>query len=108
MGNLGNARIKVNTQVLKQKAEEFTVSLNSLRLECDELDSVFNGTKNYWRGDAADRQRTIYAEYKQELYAILNRLQEHPADLKQMAGIYEGAENSNVQTVLNLPKDVIQ
>ena len=108
MGNLGsNARIRVTTQVLKQKAEEFTVELTSLRQEYDSLDSVMNNTKNYWRGESADHQRSMYSIQKNAIDSMLNRLSEHPIDLKQMAGIYEEAEQINVSYSGNLPGDVI-
>jgi uncharacterized protein YukE len=104
---IGDARIKVDTSTLINKAEETDRSISKME-ECLEwLETIIKRTSYYWIGEAGDKHREIYYNNKDEIGVIVARLREHPKDLLEMAQVYTTAENEVQQASLKLPGDVI-
>lgn len=99
--------LRVTPEVLEQKAEEFSTILDGIRSSFDQILNISSRTKGYWQGEAGDQDRKGYASYEEEVQAVLKRLEEHPADLLSMAGIYRTAEKEAVSTNAALQTDQI-
>lgn len=105
---IGNATIKVSTDVLVAKAQEVTQSINSMSNCFDELETAISRTSYYWIGEAGDMHRKLYQEQKDEVAEMMKRLREHPRDLVTIAQNYEAAEKSVTEVANMLSGDVIQ
>jgi WXG100 family type VII secretion target len=107
MAIVGGTTIKVNTQVLLNKADDADNSINQMKNCFEELEKIINRTSYYWIGEAGDKHRNIYNSQKDTIDEMLKRLKEHPRDLKTIAQQYESVEMA-VQEISNeLPGDVI-
>lgn len=104
---MANLILRVTPEVLEKKAEEFTGIINEIKGHFDQIEAVSDRTKGYWQGEAGDKDRAGYASYKDDINFIIHRLQEHPADLLSMAGIYREAEKDVVGVNAALKTDQI-
>lgn len=86
--------LRVTPEVLQQKSGEFTDIIKQIKAHLDRVESISAKTKSYWQGDAGNRDRESYASYKDDIQFIIRRLEEHPADLLKMAGIYRETEKA--------------
>ena len=46
----------------------------------------------YWNGEAAEINRKVFLEQKEDMEAILSRLKEYPETLRKVANIYRETE----------------
>lgn len=107
MAITGNVNIKVNTTVLRNKADTVSKSISNMDKCLLQLQDIINRTSYYWIGEAGDLHRKMYKEQKPKIEEMMKRLKEHPADLLEMAGVYESAE-ARIQSIsAELPNDVI-
>lgn len=104
---MANLVLRVTPETLEKKASEFTAIINEIKGHFDQIEAVSARTKGYWQGEAGDKDRAGYASYKDDISYIIRRLQEHPADLLSMAGIYREAERDVVSTNAALKTDQI-
>lgn len=105
---IGNATIKVSTDVLVTKAQEVTQRINSMSNCFDDLETVIGRTSYYWIGEAGDMHRKLYQEQKEDVAEMMKRLKEHPKDLIAIAQNYSEAEKSVTEVANILSGDVIQ
>lgn len=89
---MANLVLRVTPETLEKKADEFSGIINEIKGHFDQIEAISARTKGYWLGEAGDRDRTGFVSYKDDIAYIVQRLQEHPADLLSMAGIYREAE----------------
>lgn len=83
---------RVTPAVLQQKAGEFSGIIKNIKSSFEQIEEISARTKGYWHGEAGEKDREEYASYKDDIAWILGRLEEHPADLLKMAGIYSQTE----------------
>ncbi len=108
MADLGGSfQLKVTPETLEQRANAAESKIAKLKKYFSEMDSVISKTSGYWLGEAGELHRKIYKEKKEELDAIIARLEKHPVNLMQMAGVYREAEADNVEASSPLMSDII-
>ena len=100
-------KLRVTPETLEQEAGEFTDLIREIKGRFDRIQSVASKTKSYWRGEAGDQDREGYASFQEDIDFVLRRLEEHPDDLLQMAGIYRQAERDVTSTNAALKTDLI-
>ena len=99
--------LRVTPEVLEQKADEFTDIIHEIQTHFNKIENIATKMKGYWQGEAGDMGRAGYASYKDDIAFVLGRLQEHPADLLSLAGIYREAERDVASTNAALKTDQI-
>ncbi len=103
-----NIQIIVRSEVLVQEADRILSMVNRLKGRFDSMKTRIRNTEQYWRGEAGDQHRRIFAEYEGEMEEILKRFREHTEDLKKMAGVYEGGEKEAQKQAAALGTDIIR
>ncbi|MCX4267229.1 MAG: WXG100 family type VII secretion target [Lachnospiraceae bacterium] len=86
--------IQVDTSVMVNKANQVSHAISRMERTFSQLQQIVSGTNGYWIGDAAEHHRKMFYDEKEDIIKILNRLKEHPQDLKQMAAGYEKTEKT--------------
>jgi uncharacterized protein YukE len=104
---IGDARVKVDTQTLVDKALETSRSISRMEECFERLELIVNRTSYYWIGEAGEKHRKIYTDNKAEIDTILKRLKEHPRDLLEMEQVYSKAEKDVHQVSRGLPGNII-
>ena len=102
-----SGQILVDTAVMVSKAEELSKSISRARESFDDIQKQVSSTVYYWVGEAGDHYRSLFSAEKEQIEIILNRLREHPADLKLMAQGYSDAETAIRDDNLQLQSDYI-
>lgn len=100
-------RIRVSTEVLREKSDVVEGLLEELRGEFEELYTEINRTSSYWEGEGGTKRRSEYAQKQKTVERMLQRLREYPEDLLEMAGVYEEAEAKSTGYSEPLSADVI-
>lgn len=86
--------LRVTPEVLEQRADDFWKVIGRIDNHFKRIDSISQKTQGYWKGEAGEEDRRSFSAMKDEVNAILRRLDEHPSDLLKMAGIYRSAERA--------------
>ena len=89
-------RIKVSTEVLREKSDVVAGLLEELRGEFEELYTGINRTSSYWEGEGGTKRRNEYAQKQKTVERMLQRLREYPEDLLEMSGVYEDTETKSI------------
>ena len=108
MGVIGQAEVKVSSDVLVNQAAEVEKNAREMKSNFENLQKTIANTENYWLGEAGEAHRKLYKDQLDKIDNILRRLMEHPVDLRAIAGNYEAAENKNVETAKALPVNEIE
>lgn len=108
MAVIGEIRVKVSTEVLRDKAQNVTRSVGNMESCFRELESIMNRTAYYWIGDAADQHRRIYREQRESVDEMIKRLKEHPRDLLAISQNYDIAEKQAAEAGSRLPGNIIE
>lgn len=107
MSRMEGSSITVDTGVMLEKAEEVSDAIRRMEREFQEVDGAVSRTAGYWNGQAAELHRKMFADEKERIATILNRLKEHPRDLRLMASNYQGVEENTKTANMRLRSDYI-
>lgn len=106
---MSEVTIKVSTDELRKCAQKASTLSNQIWQDLDQLYEC--GTKTIysnWEGAAADQFRAVFQSSKDDLDEMMRRVNKYPEDLLQMAGLYDEAESTNVDSTGQLQTDFIE
>lgn len=104
----GAVELLVTPEVLHTKAVEVEKNVTNMRQRFENMKTLIDKSKSYWIGEAGDLHRQNYSEQQENIQMILNRLAEHPVDLRQIAQTYSDVELKIEETIIQaLPGDVL-
>lgn len=103
----GYGQLKVSPDVMKNQAQAITGEIRKIETEWKKMEEVITRSNYYWQGEASNIHQKSYHKVKTEVEKVIRRLNEHPADLLEMAGVYIKVENEAVQSADALPDDVL-
>ncbi len=107
MAIAGEVFIKVDTAGLVSTADAVSKSIRNMRECFEQLETIISRTSHYWIGEAGDLHRKIYQGQKPQIEEMMKRLEEHPADLLTIAGVYVPTEKNAESIAESLPGDVV-
>lgn len=99
--------LKVSTEEMLHRSDAIKESVNSIRVQFEEIEKRVRHTSGYWEGEASELHMTRFNKIKESCDEIVKRLSEHPDDLLKMAGIYNESENTSVENANSLQSNVI-
>ena len=91
---MNNKDIKMNVlpNELDMKAQEATTAIFEMEQLLANVQDTVNRTEYYWNGEAAELNRKVFLEQKEDMEEILTRLKEYPATIRKVANIYRETE----------------
>lgn len=98
--------IKVDPQDLKRQSQDVQTVIQTIKKDFDTIRRIVRSA-NYWQGDASKKHKKLFEDNEQDINEILKRLNEHPVDLRKMAGVYSEAEEASIELANKLPDSVI-
>ncbi len=104
---IGAVELLVTPDVLNQKAVEVEKNISNMRQRFDTMKTLVEKSKGYWIGEAGDMHRQNYSEQQDNIDQVLNRLSEHPIDLRSIAQTYSATELKVENIIQSLPGDVL-
>ena len=90
--NSKDIKMNVLPNELDMKAQEATTAILEMEQLLANVQDTVNRTEYYWNGDAAELNRKVFLEQKEDMEEILTRLKEYPATLRKVANIYRETE----------------
>ncbi len=107
MAIYGEVQVKVTTEELVNKADDVTNKIKKFKTSFEEIKKLMEGTSAYWIGEAGDLHRELYNKQVDDVDEMIKRLEEHPKDLCEIAGVYVSTETANNDIANQLSGDVI-
>ncbi len=99
--------IKVSPQLLTSTASEFGNEGSTISNLTSEMVNLITGVASTWEGEAATAYITKFKGLEDDIQKMVRMVQEHSADLEEMARIYTEADNANAEEANSLSADVI-
>lgn len=99
--------LKVNSEQLAQTAAEFGNKAGIVGNLTTEMTNIVTSLASVWEGEASDSYVTKFKGLDNDIQMLVKMVQEHSADLEEMARVYEQAENQNVEEFSTLSSDVL-
>ena len=92
--DMNSKAIKMNVlpNELDMKAQEAATAIFEMEQLLANVQDTINRTEYYWNGEAAELNRKVFLEQKEDMEEILTRLKEYPATLRKVANIYRETE----------------
>lgn len=90
--NSKNIKMNVLPNELDMKAQEAATAIYEMEQLLANVQDTVNRTEYYWNGEAAELNRKVFLEQKEDMEEILTRLKEYPATLRKVANIYRETE----------------
>lgn len=90
--NSKDIKMNVLPNELDIKAQEAATAIFEMEQLLANVQDTVNRTEYYWNGEAAEINRKVFLEQKEDMKAILSRLKEYPETLRKVANIYRETE----------------
>lgn len=100
-----NTALRVDPDQLRSEVTRIQESITSITHQIQTLRQAVNGM-TYWKGSAADLHKSDMQKSDEAAQAVLQRLQDYPTNIAQMAGIYDAAEEANSSIGSQLVSDI--
>lgn len=102
------ATIKVDTAKLRSTAAQFQSTGKQIRSLTNNMTSTVHALSGQiWTGDAATKYKTQFDKLQDDIMRMIKMIDEHVADLQDMAAQYESAEAASESAAAALSGDVI-
>lgn len=82
--NSKDIKMNVLPNELDMKAQEATTAIFEMEQLLANVQDTVNRTEYYWNGEAAELNRKVFLEQKEDMEEILTRLKEYPATLRKV------------------------
>ena len=92
------ATIKVNSAVMREKANAFKTISTSVRNYTDDMLKEIEGLKAYWEGDAAEATVKEFQAQKAAFDEIIKTIENYGSFLDNAAAEYDKTEQANAGT----------
>ena len=92
---------------LKTSAQNFSSIGSAVANLTSQMTSLVQGLSSAWSGEAPSAYINKFNMLNDDIQKLIAMVNEHSADLVEMATVYEGAEGSNTEVINNLSGDVI-
>ena len=90
--NSKDIKMNVLPNELDMKAQEAATAIFEIEQLLANVQDTVNRTEYYWNGEAAELNRKVLLEQKDDMEEILTRLKEYPETLRKVANIYRETE----------------
>ena len=101
----GGSETKVDTALLANAAESLSPLIKNLENIFDQFQQEIKNSRGEWQGDASDDIRNTAAQLKSSSAEVLKVLNGYVSGLKELAGIYDKAENKAAESGRSLKFD---
>ena len=102
-----NITIKVDTEVLRSKAQEIQGQIGDIESQLKTLAGYMRQLKSSWRGPAGSNHYDMYQDYNEDLMEMVKGLKEYPKELLEMAGLYRETEEQAQGVAKSLATNIL-
>lgn len=81
--------VKVNNDVLKEKADEAASKIQTCRQVLEDMNSELNNSVGYWRGEGYEAFCNSFERVRRDVENALCEYEKYPKDLLEYVGIYQ-------------------
>ena len=102
-----SVRISVKTNEMRQVASDLESKITASKTAFKELDKLAKGVVRYWEGAGETEHINVYNKKLDVTGPYIQAFFDSVNNLRTIAGIYDDAEKAAIETVEELPTDVI-
>ncbi len=99
--------LKVTPEKLIQSSGEFATAGGQMKNLTGEMMSQVQSLKSIWQGEASTAYSTKFQSLQTDMDKLHRMVQEHAADLQEMASQYQSAEAGNAEQGNGLHANII-
>lgn len=99
--------LKVTPERLESAATEFSSTASTVSTLTNEMTNIVNGLSSAWTGEAANAYKAKFNGLNDDIQRMIAMINEHSADLVEMAATYKAAETANASLASSLLDNVI-
>ena len=99
--------LRVDPDKLRAKAEDISTHMQQVEKSISAISAVVNASGSYWGGEAYSKYRNEYAEVKEEVLSVCEKVKKRPIHLMTMAGVYQKTQQQNIALAQTLPQNPI-
>ena len=99
--------LKVTPEKLIQASGEFSTMGNQMKNLTGEMMTLISGLKSVWMGEAAQAYGAKFNSLQSDMDKLYRMVQEHSADLQEMARQYQNAEQVNTDKGSGLQANLV-
>ncbi len=99
--------LKVTPEKLIEASDEFKSTGSTIQSTTNNMLEIINGLGTSWLGEASESYIGQFDKLEDDMEKMHRMINEHVADLQEMAQQYISAEQANVETAQALAGDVI-
>mgnify|MGYP005772647733 CR=1 FL=1 len=99
--------LRVTPEQLEAAATEFSAKGTTMSNLTSQMSQLVGSLSGVWEGEAAATYTGQFRQLEDDIQRISRMVQEHAADLNEMARVYRGAETANQEEAAGLAGDII-
>jgi len=103
VSSFGGYTLSVTPELLLDKSTSVLTAIRDTNQLFEEVTRIAKNTVQYWKGEAGDIHRELFASIVPVMEEIFNRYTEHGNDLNSIAVTYSGAESAAENIIESLP-----
>lgn len=100
--------LQVSTEVLRQEAEKTVTDIRKMKQVLDKQRAIISRMGGYWQGEGYDTAIKTYMTLSNKSSEVLNRLEDIPTRLFDIAEVYEEMERVNQEIASDLPSSLLE
>lgn len=100
-------QVLVTPEQLESTSNEFSSIGQQVATSTQQMLDIVKNMGATWQGEASTAYLTKFNNHNEDIQQIKRMIDEHVADLQQMAGIYRKAEQTNQELSNSLANDVV-
>ena len=94
-----SGKVKVSPKEISDASDLATRRIGEYRKALDQMQALLSGSSSFWEGPGGEAFRTAFGEEYRSVEAGLSELEQYPAELRRLAGIYPPTVAKAEQTV---------
>ena len=100
--------MKVTPEELIAASGDFSVEAGNISLYTMGMVEIVEGMSSVWEGEAQSAYSAKFHTLDDDIQRMIRMIQEHVADLEEMANQFRNAETSNMDEIGSLLSDAIE
>ena len=102
------SELQVSTEVLRQEEEKTVTDIRKMKQVLDKQRAIIRRMGGYWQGEGYDTAIKTYMTLSNKSSEVLNRLEDIPTRLFDIAEVYEEMERVNQEIASDLPSSLLE
>lgn len=102
------SELQVSTEGLREEAEKTVSNIKKMKQILEQQRGIIRKMRGYWQGEGYEAATKTYMELSDKSSQVLDKLEDIPARLFDIAQVYEDMEKTNQELASQLPDSLLE